>query len=134
LVDKFPEAPVILTVRDPEKWYASAERTIWAAFSAPAPAGGLPPSMAAFKAMADATNWQGMFHGHFADRGYAIRVFEEHNEAVRRAVPADRLLEYRIGSGWGPLCDFLGKPVPDEEFPRLNDAAAFQDRTGLPRQ
>jgi hypothetical protein len=134
LVEKYPEAPVILTVRDPEKWYASAERTIWAAFSAPPPLGGLPPNMAAFKAMAAATNWQGMFHGRFADRDYAIRVFEEHNAAVRQAVPADRLLEYTIGSGWGPLCDFLGKPVPDEEFPRLNDAAAFQERIGLPRQ
>jgi hypothetical protein len=89
--------------------------------------------MATFKAMADATNWQGMFHGRFADREYAIRVFEEHNAAVRRAVPADRLLEYTIGSGWKPLCDFLGKPVPGEEFPRLNDTAAFQERIGLPR-
>ncbi|HEV7963133.1 MAG TPA: sulfotransferase [Actinoplanes sp.] len=134
LIEKFPEAPVILTVRDPEKWYASAERTIWAAFCAPPPPGGLPPTMATFKAMADATNWQGMFHGRFADREYAIRVFEEHNAAVRKAVPADRLLEYTVGSGWKPLCDFLGKPVPDEEFPRLNDTAAFQERIGLRRQ
>jgi hypothetical protein len=29
-----------------------------------------------------------------------------------------------LGEGWGPLCKFLGVPVPDEPFPRTNDAVA----------
>jgi hypothetical protein len=128
LVADNPDAKVILTVRDPEKWYGSAERTIWAATNAPTP-----PGMASFREMCDATNWVGTFGGRFGDREHAIRVFTEHNDEVRRTVPAHRLLEYEVGQGWQPLCDFLGKPVPDEPFPRLNDTATFQDRIGLPR-
>jgi hypothetical protein len=42
-------------------------------------------------------------------------------------VPADRLLEFEVAEGWEPLCDFLDRPVPDEQFPRLNDAEAFRE-------
>jgi sulfotransferase family protein len=128
LIEKYPDAKVLLTVRDPEKWYASAERTIWAATNAPTP-----PGMEKFREMCDATNWIGTFGGRFGDREHAIRVFNEHNDEVRRTVPAARLLEYEVGQGWEPLCDFLGVPVPEEPFPRLNDSATFQQRLGLPR-
>jgi hypothetical protein len=47
-------------------------------------------------------------------------VFEEHYARVRRIVPADRLLVYRVQEGWEPLCRFLGADVPDEPFPRVN--------------
>lgn len=128
LIERYPAAKVVHTVRDPEEWYASAERTIWAATNLP-----VQPGMTAFRDVCDATVWRGTFHGRFADREYAVRVFTEHDDAVRRHVPAERLLEYRAGEGWDRLCAFLGVPVPDGEFPRLNDAAAFQERTGLPR-
>ena len=39
-----------------------------------------------------------------------------------------RLLVYEVGSGWEPLCAFLGVPVPDEPFPRSNATAEFQER------
>jgi hypothetical protein len=128
LVDKYPEAKVVLTVRDPEKWYASAERTIWAATNAPTP-----PGLETFKQMCDATNWAGMFDGRFADRDHAIRVFTEHNDEVRRTVEPERLLEYEVGQGWEPLCEALGRPVPAEPFPRLNDSATFHEARGLSR-
>jgi Sulfotransferase domain len=128
LVEQYPDAKVVLTVRDPEQWYESARRTIAAATGLPTP-----PGMAAFRDCCDATVWEGTFHGRFGDRTYAIKVFTDHLEEVRRTVPAGRLLEYRVGDGWEPLCAFLGVPVPTGEFPRLNDAAAFQVRTGLPR-
>jgi hypothetical protein len=123
LVAKYPDAKVLLTVRDPDKWYESAERTIWKATNQPTP-----PHMRNFRQMCDATNWEGMFHGRFGDRAYAIKVFTEHNDEVRRTVPASRLLEYEVSQGWEPLCAFLGVDVPDEPFPRLNDTAAFQQR------
>jgi hypothetical protein len=123
LIGAYPDAKVILTVRDPEKWYASAERTIWAANNAPAE-----PGMEYFRQMCDATNWHGTFGGRFGDRDHAIRVFTEHIDEVRRTVEPDRLLEYEIGQGWQPLCDFLGRPVPAQPFPRLNDTASFQER------
>ena len=43
---------------------------------------------------------------------------------VRSVVPPEKLLEMELGDGWAPLCGFLGVPVPDEPFPRANDADA----------
>jgi len=47
------------------------------------------------------------------------------NEWVRKHTPADRLYEMDIEEGWGPMCEMLGVPVPDEPFPRANDAEAM---------
>jgi hypothetical protein len=44
----------------------------------------------------------------------------EHANMIRGLVPKDRLLEWYIEDGWAPLCAFLGKPVPDVEFPHAN--------------
>ena len=60
--------------------------------------------------------WDGVFGGRFADRVHAIRVFERHVREVRRRVPPERLLVYRVSQGWPPLCEFLGVPVPAGPF------------------
>lgn len=39
----------------------------------------------------------------------SLELFEEH---VKTVVPAERLLVYRVGDGWEPLCSFLGVEVP----------------------
>jgi hypothetical protein len=50
------------------------------------------------------------------------RSYLNHYADVRRKVPKERLLEFEAKDGWGPLCEFLGKPVPkDEPYPRVND-------------
>ena len=51
-----------------------------------------------------------------------------HNEEVKRTVPADRLLVWSVKEGWGPLCEFLELPVPDEPFPHINDRTEFLNR------
>ncbi|KAI3579955.1 hypothetical protein IWW34DRAFT_620251 [Fusarium oxysporum f. sp. albedinis] len=51
----------------------------------------------------------------------ARHAYEEFYSKVREAVPNERRLEYSLGDGWEPLCEFLGKDVPDVEFPRVND-------------
>ena len=56
---------------------------------------------------------------------FAKSVFESHNQAVRDAIPADRLLVYETGSGWEPLCTFLDCPVPDIPYPRVNSTEEF---------
>ena len=57
-----------------------------------------------------------------------IEAFSAHNEAVKSTIPASRLLVYEVKDGWGPLCEFLGKPIPSDSFPRTNDRAEFWDR------
>jgi hypothetical protein len=124
LARRNPAAKIILTVRDPDKWYESAAKTIYAAATAGREAGGMDPDV---MNMVDATVWDGTFQGRFADREAAIKRFLEHNEQVKREIPAERLLVFEVAQGWEPLCSFLGVPVPETPFPRLNDAAAFAE-------
>lgn len=138
LVDRYPEAKVILTVRDPARWYASAERTIFRAMvSRGGPRERLVRSLVVSRAgpsreFVEANRrliFEGTFGGRVADRDHAMAVFEAHNREVQDHVPAGRLLVMEIGSGWEPLCAFLGVPVPDEPFPHVNDSHEFQRRT-----
>jgi hypothetical protein len=136
LMEVFPEAKVLLTVRDPEAWYESARNTIYASLIA-GQKGELkegneePPSPEAFGMIASLI-WQGTFHGKFEDKAYAIAKFEEHNETVKSRVPADRLVVHEVKEGWKPLAEMLGVPEPQSEFPRLNDKVAFREMVGLP--
>jgi hypothetical protein len=126
----YPEARVILTVRDPERWYDSVRQTIYP-MKPPFPAWILPflPRLRSFLGLTKRLIWEGVFRGRFDDRAHAIEVFNRHIEEVKRVVPKDRLLVYEVSEGWGPLCSFLGVPVPENQpFPHLNDVAEFQAR------
>lgn len=70
-----------------------------------------------------------VFEGDFPHRGKAI--YHEHQAMLRKLVPKERLLEYHVKEGWGPLCEFLGQPVPVDDFPRCNDADTFVTRSRL---
>ena len=120
----YPNAKVILTVRDPERWYESVKETIFRVAQATTPA----PTDAGRRRILGSVVWDGDFGGRFSDKDHTIGVFNDHNEAVRRAIPADRLLEFEVGQGWEPLCAFLDVPVPDEPFPRSNDRQEFAAR------
>lgn len=61
------------------------------------------------------------FGGPDRDRSDMLRAFDEHNEAVKRTVPPDRLLVFQMQDGWEPLCAFLDRDVPDSPFPHLNE-------------
>lgn len=130
LTGHFPQAKVVLTVRDPRRWYESAAESIYLAMSREAP----DPQMARVRRFVRQVVWDGHLGGRFGDVEHAIKIFNEHNEAVRREIPADRLLVFEVRDGWEPLCAFLGVPVPDEPFPHANDRRAFtemvEDRTG----
>lgn len=139
LMECYPEAKVVLTVRDPDRWYESALATIYQAGRppsgenegppAPLPFPGDPQLFARIFEMVRRDVWQGDFGGRFEDREHAIEVFNRHTEQVKAQVPADRLLVYEVKEGWEPLCRFLGVPVPEgEPFPRLNDRETFQNR------
>jgi hypothetical protein len=137
LMERYPEAKVILTVRDPDSWYDSARSTIYNVQSiASSPllslAGLLVPRVRQMKRVARMASdlvWGDVFDGRFEDRRYAIEVFDRWNDEVRKRVQAERLLVYEVREGWDPLCDFLGVPVPEgEPFPHLNEAEAFRKR------
>jgi hypothetical protein len=138
LMEAFPEAPVILTVRDPDRWYESVRSTIYGIHklsAGPAPvrltftlAGLFAPAVTGIARLANAILWDGLFDGRFEDRSYAIETFRRHNEEVRRRVSPERLLIYDVKEGWAPLCDFLGVEVPDEPFPHLNDTREMRRR------
>lgn len=137
LMEKYPDAKVILTVRDPQKWYESAYNTIYtvtrAASSSPifSLAGLVLPrakGVRLARPMIEEIVWQKDFNGRFEDREYAIATFERHNEEVKEHVPPEKLLVYEVDEGWGPLCEFLGVEVPDKPFPHLNDGAVFLGR------
>lgn len=68
--------------------------------------------------------WERLFEGDFENRG--VEVFKRHYDLVRELVPEDRLLEYSVGDGWAPLCDFLGEDCPAAPFPFTNTISDFQ--------
>ncbi len=54
------------------------------------------------------------------DREFMIDYFDRRISEIQAEAPADRLLVYQVKQGWGPLCEFLDLPVPDEPFPHIN--------------
>ncbi|SIT58666.1 conserved hypothetical protein [Mesorhizobium prunaredense] len=117
--DHYPDAKVVLTVRDPEAWYDSVAQTIGLSMDA---ASNDPQSFGV------AVVGNGVFGGRFNDRHHAIAVYEEHNATVRATLPPGRLLTYQVSEGWGPLCAFLAVQLPSEPFPRTNSTAEFRAR------
>ena len=70
--------------------------------------------------------WDCFFYSDFKKHGKQRYI--DHYEEVKSIVPAENLLEYKVGSGWDPLCKFLGHEVPKRNFPRGNDTDNFIDR------
>jgi hypothetical protein len=115
---RYPEAKVVLTVRDSDSWYRSAAATIMQRDEDTTPGGRMRRRIV----------WDGAFGGRFADRAHAVAVFERHQAEVRDRVPADRLLVYDVREGWEPLARFLGVSVPEEPYPHLNTTDDFVNR------
>jgi hypothetical protein len=131
LVEESPDAKVLLSLRDADRWYDSVRDTIYHTLTRELP-DEVPETLRAFHAMIRELIFDRTFGGRLGDREHAKRVFEAHNQAVVDAIPPSKLLVYRPGDGWEPLCRFLDVPVPGEPFPHLNDTAEFRARIGLP--
>lgn len=120
-----PDALVLLSVREPEAWYKSASNTIFLSFEH------LPPDLQPWM-----DSVRGLLRERFSDRfddpTAMMDAFVRHNEAVRREVPAGRLLEWSPGDGWDPICERLGLPVPNEPFPITNTTDEFREMIGMP--
>lgn len=118
LAQTFPDAIVLLSMRDPHAWWKSAHATIF-----PSIAEGPP-------------EWRAMIEALFAlrfttkidDEDACIEAYERHVAHVRATVPRERLIEWQPGDGWEPLARALGVAVPDEPFPHTNTTEEFQAR------
>jgi hypothetical protein len=131
----YPDAKVLLTVRDPEKCYESVQSTIYqSANRIPSPLYRLllrlfRPNILQTIRMIKTLVWERTFNDNFADKQYAIEIFNQHIEEVKKYVPPERLLVYNVKEGWEPLCAFLEVEVPkDKPFPHLNERTDFINR------
>ena len=120
LMDYYPDAKVLHTVRDPDKWFDSTQATIFSPQNINRP---MPEPMATFFGQLRA-----FYGGDMADRAFMTGFFRRHTEAVVAGVPKDRLLVFEVADGWEPLCAFLGVPVPDTPYPRENTREEFVAR------
>jgi Sulfotransferase domain len=121
LSEAYPDALVLLSVRDPGEWYSSATNTIFGGMNA-AVTGGDQWMVSMLKLLGD------RFSSDLGNRDAMIEAFERHNDQVRSSIPAGRLLEWTPSDGWDPICERLGLAVPEEPFPLTNTTAEFRAR------
>jgi hypothetical protein len=121
-----PQALILLSTRDSrDRWWTSYEATIVQVLKRRV--AGADPAGARHASWVIAM-LEDRFTTGWDDRAQAIAAYESHNENVRASVDPSRLLEWRPGDGWDPICAALGLPVPDERFPHENTTADFQAR------
>jgi hypothetical protein len=138
LMEAYPDAKVVLSVRDPQEWYESVRASFLRRRDTAAPKPTLrrtlvfkvlrwvAPSMRNLYLMQRKVIFERSFRGHWLEKNDAIAAFEKHVKEVKEFVPPERLLVYEVTQGWEPLCEFLGVEVPDEPFPHRNDADEFR--------
>jgi len=141
LADLYPEAKVVLTVRDPERWVQSMRRTVWGVYAPYAddvlyhlieiqrrlvPVWDRYIKLMIKLLWADGTGALAPWEETFSDEGLAAAM-ERWHEQVKQTIPPERLLVWDLNEGWKPLCDFLEVPVPEEPLPHVNDTNAFRE-------
>ncbi len=123
-----PRAIVLLSTRETNEWWESANRTIFEVSQRTAPPED-PVADAQLRMVA--TMLRERFTADWTDENAAKAAYEQHNEEVRRAADPARLVEWSPGDGWDPLCAALELPVPDLPFPHVNTTAEFRAMSGL---
>lgn len=131
LMELFPDAVVIVSVREREGWITSVLDMVKIVLT-PGQMGYLfywmpverhiPRLYTAFGNV-----WRWRYGIDLRDRDSAIHVWETHEKQLKDWVPEERLVFYNVKEGWGPLCAALGVEVPaGKEFPRLNDKESLE--------
>lgn len=133
LIESYPEAKVVLVERDIDSWYPSFERALIKSQEIPF----LDLLLKFDKATARMVPVvrEGVMKGQFRAqdtkewRRNAKDVYKSHYAEIRALLKdqPERILEYKLGSGWEPLCNFLDKPIPGDEFPRVNESAMHDE-------
>jgi len=137
LIERYPEAKVVLTVRDGESWVRSMRETVWGVFFADSvlrhvsdARACIDPLWRRYIELMSRMNWEpdrgAMAGDHRSDDGL-VEIMERWNAQVTETVASDRLLVWNPADGWDPLCAFLEVDVPAEPLPHLNDTAGFKE-------
>lgn len=135
LMDHYPDAKVLLSVRGAEEWSRSMEKTIWGMWHGDTVLHHLnsarmvvDPLWARYIALMGRLNFDegGAFEG-ADDMPKLMAAMERWNQQVQADVPAERLLVWNPADGFAPLCEFLEVDLPADELPRLNDTKAFRE-------
>ncbi|MGB6452801.1 MAG: sulfotransferase family protein [Steroidobacteraceae bacterium] len=121
LARSYPEAKVLLTVRDARSWFDSTQETIFSEQSTQTLQG------SPLEEFFNKTVWRGL-RDRIHDREFMIDHFARHNAEVEHTIPPARLLVYETKQGWDPLCAFLGVPVPGQPFPHVNSREDYVRR------
>jgi hypothetical protein len=137
LMDHYPDAKVLLSVRDGESWERSFRQTIVEMCHGES----LMPKISKARAtvdgrweryleLVDRMFWgpQGTFADGWAEPAQLIEQMHAHNERVKQVVPAERLLVWDVREGWEPLCEFLERDVPATPLPHANERDTFVER------
>jgi Sulfotransferase domain len=137
LMEVYPDAKVLLSVRDPERWEPSFRETVWNMGHGESlirllssARGQVDPRWRRYLALVDRMFWsdEGTFANGHERPEQLIAQFERHNEQVKATVPPERLLVWEVSEGWDPLCEFLEVDVPGEPLPHVNDRETFLGR------
>ena len=135
LLQCYPDAKVVLVERDIEKWYQSFnEGVILNVWNPTFRVIARLDSHFVGKLGSTSARWtEGWMRAHSQQemQEKARSKYREHYALVESVTPSERLLKFKLEDGWGPLCKFLGKPLPDVEFPKVNEAAALKEKVGL---
>ncbi|KAK7984407.1 hypothetical protein PG989_011809 [Apiospora arundinis] len=131
LIQIYPDAKVVVVQRDFNTWWPSLKTGVldpifdWT-FDMMLLVIAIPPVTASRAMM---RGFFGATRGADIDEQMARDGYDRYYRRVRELLPEEgpgsRRLEYKMGSGWEPLCAFLGKEVPDVPFPRVNEAEQF---------
>ena len=114
LAEAYPDAKVILTVRDAQDWLASMKKTIFPVIERTTDPDSLGKRIGEL-----------VFGGNITDREHVLRVFTEHIAKVQESIAPTRLLTFDAKEGWEPLCAFLECEVPSVPYPSRNSAQEF---------
>jgi Sulfotransferase domain len=136
LMDVYPDAKVLLSVRDGEGWARSMYDTIWGVLYGDVLIRHLSSARAEIdpkwrgyiELMKEMWQRSGLMDGEDTSADWMSSAMQRYHDEVQGTVPSDRLLVWSVADGWEPLCEFLEVPVPDMPFPHLNDSKEFAQR------
>eukprot|EP01090_Pellita_catalonica_P018599 TRINITY_DN605_c0_g3_i1.p1 TRINITY_DN605_c0_g3~~TRINITY_DN605_c0_g3_i1.p1 ORF type:complete len:244 (+),score=27.62 TRINITY_DN605_c0_g3_i1:94-825(+) len=128
---QYPNAKVILTVRNSERWYASCSQTIFCIQRFQQLITRImqmiKPNLRDFSKLYH-TIMDHNFDGKLNDKELCIKHFKQNTEQVKAAVDEKQLLVFEVKQGWEPLCKFLGVEIPDQPFPHVNSTEEFRKK------